>query len=93
MLKINCRSIATIVTAVLLAASVNAAEPVDAEIVADAQSQLDAAETNRNLARQATILAVERAIEAVRHATRLDLDFRINARTSGQTPVETVDGR
>jgi hypothetical protein len=93
MQSINTRIIATILAAVLLTASVNAAETAEADSATDNPAGPDTAEMNRDLARQANNVAVEDAIEAVLFANKLNLDIRINGRTSAYTSEEPVDGR
>ena len=87
------RTVTTIIASVLLAASVNATEPADADSAGNEPAKSLASEINRDLARQANTVAVRDAIEAVLSANKLHLDIRINARTSAQTPEETTDGR
>ncbi len=91
MLNINFRAIATMIAALLLAASANAAETADS--AGKDPAGPDTAETNRNLARQANTVAVADAIDAVLQSNKLNLDIRMNGRTSGHTLEEPVDGR
>jgi len=75
-MKITASKALALALAGILACSTGYAEEVDVA------AKVDTDEINRNLAREAVEAAAEEAVEAVRSATRLELDIRLIGPTS-----------